>query len=739
MNHRNWLITMLDYDVGQNDSHAELSIKAFAGNTIFAEGYCDMSSADLLAHFKSRQQDQGVTLPRGHHKHLEPAEQILNNRFNLNNETHQLATNFDWTVNPSNDLEWLILLHKFYYLKDLARAYDINQDERYAAKWQNFLSGWISQVPEGFIDSQVTGRRLQQWLLAYQYFVAKWRSPTITPEFFCRFLHSVHAQTQYLCGHLTAEGNHRTLELYAIFLVAITFPELAAASEFLAFSKDKLLENMQTDLLPDGVHRELSTDYHHTVLKNYLRFRQLAAVNAISLPSECDDLLGKALQFSYYVHKPDGFIPAINDGDCACYLPLLQKAQGYYPNPHGQYVFSQGKQGIAPPQRSVGFTHSGYYILRSDWASKPYHEAFYLFFDCAPLGFGSHGHYDALNFELAAYGQSLIVDPGRYTYSEQHADGINWRHYFKGSAAHNTIVIDGNDQIRYQCERPLDPEPITHLNFFITTEFFDLIQGEVRSHNYPVVHERTIFFWLAEYYIVADRLLAQNCHRYDQYFHLAPLAQAQTTLHQNDENHLVLSPHLLIAQPCGEEASEASINPGFVSPEYGLKQAAPIVQFSKIGQGNATFHTVLYPYKTIAPRLQVKYLPVIVDGRVIQPDQASALNVVSQQADKEFHDYFFISHADNNSLFNVAKFSCSCRMLFIRKDKTGHILVIQAESLSFLQIDSTILWTNPAELIQLNYQNKHWQLKGTTSKKVLKLSVEDPASWPDLLTLWECL
>jgi hypothetical protein len=68
-------------------------------------------------------------------------------------------------------------------------------------------------------------------------------------------------------------------------------------------------------------------------------------------------------------------------------------------------------------------------------------------FDCGPLGEGNHGHFDALSFELAAHGRSLIVDPGRYTYSE--AGDINWRVHFRGTAAHNTVCVDGRHQTCY--------------------------------------------------------------------------------------------------------------------------------------------------------------------------------------------------------------------------------------------------------------------------------------------------
>jgi hypothetical protein len=706
-------------------------------DSLLVDDFSGHSWKALLAYFQNRTHVSYFPLSKGAEKHVTNADRILVNEFNFNNETYTLANSFDWKINPSMDLEWLILLHKFYYLKDLAGAYDYTQDECYAAKWVGLIDSWITQAPDGFIDSQVTGRRVQQWLLSYQTFVTQWRSPSVTSDFFERFLYSINSQTHYLCKYLTPEGNHRTLELYAIFLVAVTFPELRSADWFLEFSKQKLLENMREDLLPDGVHRELSTDYHHTVLKNYLRFRGLALLNDIALPAACDELLKQAIEFSYYVHKSDGFTPAINDGDSNSYLPLLKKAYTYYPDEYLRYVISKGAEGTPPAQRSRGFTDSGYYVLRSDWSAKPYEEALYLFFDCAALGFGSHGHYDALNFEMAAYGHSLIVDPGRYTYSEQSADGVNWRRYFKGTAAHNTVVVDCLDQIPYRCERPIDPEPVASMKHFISTPGFDYLHGQVISHQYPVTHERMIFFMLPEYWIVTDRLLAKDNHNYDLYFHLTSRAQEKVNIVSNEVCHVIHSPNLLVAQAYSAN-TEIAIEQGYVSPEYGIKYDAPIIKFSKQQVGTTVFNTVLYPFKDEPPVIRVTHLAIYQDGRLCEPSEASALQISLKTTKGSFEDYYFVNHGATENEYDFADISCACRMLFLRRDEAGQIINLQAEGVGFIKSQSIALLDNLEGVGRVSYQNKSLTFSNITTENTIMLTEMDvfPA-WSDLLSaLW---
>src|SRR5438477_8622030 len=57
-------------------------------------------------------------------------------------------------------------------------------------------------------------------------------------------------------------------------------------------------------------------------------------------------------------------------------------------------------------------------------------------------GSGGHSHSDILSLVARTGDREILIDPGTYTYV---ADPIE-RDRFRGSAAHNTIRIDGRDQ-----------------------------------------------------------------------------------------------------------------------------------------------------------------------------------------------------------------------------------------------------------------------------------------------------
>lgn len=668
-----------------------------------SEPYASMSSDQLLRYFEDRNRSRYFALSDGSPAHVERADKILRNEFSFNNEAHHLSDPFDWTTNPSRDIEWLILLHKFYYARDLGAAYRHTGEDHYPRKWVQLVSSWMNQVPYGFIDSQVTGRRLQQWVLAYHYFVPKRRTPAITSQFLIEFLRSIHAQTRYVCEHLTTEGNHRTIELYAIFLVAVVFPELRDATWLLNFATQELLKNMEQDLLEDGVHRELSTDYHHTVLKNYLRVKELAVLNHVPLPARFDELVKRALDFSMYIHKPDGFIPAVNDGDSNSYLSLLKKANSYYPNEYRRYIVSKGKKGMPPLEQYKAFPTSGYYVLRGSWVNEPYENGLYLLFDCGPLGFGSHGHYDLLNFEMAAFGHSLIVDPGRFTYSEDGADGINWRRIFKGTAYHNTVQIDGKDQSPYRKGQPVGLEPKPTVKTFAAGDEFALIHAQVVSPEYPVVHERILMFALSEYWIITDVLRAEEQHRYDLYFHLAPRALGQTTIFKEEKSTCVSSPNLIIMQATSPEI-HTDLFEGFVSPQYGEKQAAPILRYSKQATGQTCFHTVLYPFQTTQPTTTVQQLIVSNEDGRCAPDRATALHITIRSGSRTYSDHLFIPHRQSQELYQFEDIACRGQMLFLRRNSAGHIVNLQAEGLNYLRIGTQELLNGTQSPRRVSYR-----------------------------------
>ncbi len=526
------------------------------------------------------------------HRDRPTAEAVCMGRFTHAGITLDLGSEPDWlhTAFPT-DAEWRIEWSKFYYGLDLAHAFSETGERRFLDTWQRLVRSWIRQVPVNFDPSDVIGRRIQNWIYAWTLFANAPQFPGLTDGFDREILASLAAQVQYLRSYLTPERNHRTLELYALFIAALALPQLDPDRTLLDFSMTELHHNVLTDLWADGVHRECSTHYHMIVLRSLLGARENARHFGLSFPTDYDARLARACEFALHIHRPDGTIPAFSDSDTGSYVDILALAAILLGRPDFLYGATGGVHGIPPQRRYVSFPQGGYLIQRSGWgtASTPFAQERFLMFDCGPLGDGGHGHYDLLNVEIAGGGRPLIVDPGRYTYDE----GMpNWRQWFKGTTAHNTVCVDGLDQTPYRRGKP--KKQIAQGRFVrrLSAPGLDVLCGEVVSPVYEAVHKREIVFVADEYWLIADRLHGQYPHHYNLRYHLTPEAWNRTIITVGADNTVVRAPGVALVFPQGVAVS---LEPGWVSLTYGEKLPAPIVSVVSEGKANTEFLTLIIP------------------------------------------------------------------------------------------------------------------------------------------------
>ncbi len=520
------------------------------------------------------------------------AEAVCAGRFTHAGLTLELGQEPDWlnsTFPP--DAEWRIEWSKFYYGLNLAHAYRETGDDCFPLAWERLARSWIRQVPVGFDASDVSARRIQNWIYAWDSFANASRFEGFAEGFEEELTASLAAQVAHLREHLTAERNHRTLELYALFIAALALPALDERGALLDFAVAELYSNLLGDVRSDGVHREHSTHYHMLVLRSFLGARENAQRFRVSLPKGFDEHLQRAFDFALHCRRPDGFTPALSDGDTCDYSGLLALAAGLFERPDYLYAATGGAQGVAPERSNVSFPDGGYFIQRSGWGddTESLRDARYLIFDAGALGDGGHGHYDALSFEAYAHGRALVVDPGRYTYSEH---GENWRRRFKSTSAHNTVCIDGLDQTPYRCGKPKGPAARGRLLERVSAPSLDVLCGEVLSPAYEARHVRRVFFVAGEYWLVVDELQGERAHRYDLRFHLPQEAWRQTRVESNGVNEVVRAPGLALVFGAPHAPR---LEQGWVSHTYGIKHPAPVVSVVAEGRPSARFFTLVFP------------------------------------------------------------------------------------------------------------------------------------------------
>jgi hypothetical protein len=167
------------------------------------------------------------------------------------------------------------------------------------------------------------------------------------------------------------------------------------------------------------------------------------------------------------------------------------------------------------------FPDGGYWILGCDFETD---QEIRAIVDAGPLGYlsiAAHGHADALAFTLSVGGREFLIDPGTYAYHTQK----QWRDYFRGTAAHNTVVVDGENQSEIGgnfmwlrkanacCERW---ESTSHHDEFIGSH-----DGYTRLPD-PVRHRREIRLdKRTRHFVVTDTLDCRGPHRVECFWHFA--------------------------------------------------------------------------------------------------------------------------------------------------------------------------------------------------------------------------
>ncbi len=176
---------------------------------------------------------------------------------------------------------------------------------------------------------------------------------------------------------------------------------------------------LQTQILGDGGHYELSPSYHCQVLEDLIDLRELlVAADRTELP----ELAGMILKMRAWlgtVLMPGGEIPLLNDS----------------------WAVSDARLGVLDPipddeQLSV-LADSGYVVVRP----RP---GVQLVLDAGapgPPDLPAHSQSDALSFVLSVDGHQVVVDTGVSTY----APGAVRLHE-RSTRAHNTVEIDGEEQ-----------------------------------------------------------------------------------------------------------------------------------------------------------------------------------------------------------------------------------------------------------------------------------------------------
>lgn len=375
------------------------------------------------------------------------AERIVRGELISCSTPHQFEGEVDWTINPTFNQyrEWTWQLSRHHEWALLAQRYRETGDERYAEAFVRYFESWVHQalVPEDApggatlcwrtIEAGIRMGGPWQWALHSFY-----PSPHLTDDVLVDWYKSVWEHGWRLRNfHRT--GNWLIMEMNGLAQIGILYPLFIDAEPWKAYAFDKLVEELDAQVYPDGFQVELSTGYHQVDIRNYSWLMDVCRAYEVPIPESFEIGLARMHAVNVRMMMPDGRLPDVNDGGWRPVAPLMDGAVEAYPEREDfRWVYTEGKEGAPPEETSVAFPYAGYYIMRTTWAP----DAVWALLDGGPFGYG-HQHEDKLNLLLHAYGRLLLTEAGNYAY-----DSSEMRRYVLSTRAHNTIRIDGGDQNR---------------------------------------------------------------------------------------------------------------------------------------------------------------------------------------------------------------------------------------------------------------------------------------------------
>ena len=236
---------------------------------------------------------------------------------------------------------------------------------------------------------------------------------------------------------------------------------------------------------------------------------------------------------------------------------------------------------------SKAFPEGGFYIMR--------HGNLYMIIDCVPAdpkAPSGHKHNSRLSFELFAYDKSFIIDPGTYIYT---ADK-EMRNLFRSTKYHNTVVVDGKEQNRFDKDNlfGMELDAAVNVNRWVVTDKYDLLDAEHSGYSrLNVVHRRRIYFNKEKgYWIIKDMLTGTGRHKFELYFHFAPMDLKKEKDELGIETGNKNGANIAIV-PLEIDGLKLAIENGWVSYSYGTKVEAPIVKYSKTAEVPTEFVTCI--------------------------------------------------------------------------------------------------------------------------------------------------
>lgn len=469
----------------------------------------------------------------------------------------------DWHRNPRNRRRWPQDVHWSKVLRHEAAVGDVKLTWEAARFPQAFFmaraaafhpqsaaelaAAFFEQI-EGFIAASPAGKgvhwnsgqeivlRLIAWSFGLHVFAGLGHAPNAA------LAAALQQHLQQCAAHLAAhiqyardsvDNNHLISEALGLYLLGVSLPAHNddASARMIHHGLSLLEQQAEIQFHSDGSYLMHSHNYHRAVLQEYLWAISCTVGAGRQCPPSWQAALERSLDFLLAQQNPgDGRLPnfGANDGslplplsscDFSDFRPLLQaisvatrRERVYRRGPWDEmalWLFGPAVLELpvrSPDRKSASFTTGGYHVLRGRDAGS------YATLRCGCGNqAGRFSQIDMLHLDLWWRGHNVLADAGSYLYNGPQP----WHEYFLGTGSHNTVEVDGADQMLHLRRFKNIYSTRAKLLRFEDHPEWALAEGEHYGFQRlpgKCVHRRSVLFVKDELWIVIDRIEGEGSH-----------------------------------------------------------------------------------------------------------------------------------------------------------------------------------------------------------------------------------
>jgi hypothetical protein len=500
-------------------------------------------------------------------------------------------------------------LNRHQHLVLLAQAYLFSNRPEFFEEIVSQLESWLEQNPfqrgMNWTSALEVAFRALSWIWVYRLVGDHFSDP-----FRRRFLAALHWHGLHLqanLSHYFSPNTHLLGEAVALHALGCLFPGFPEAKQWEKTGAAVVRNQLDHQVFADGCHFELSLYYHVYALDMFLFHAILRGLDEV-----WRNKLARMAEFLDCMLGPSGILPLIGDDDggrffhpygprnqfalatlatCGVFLDRPQWIRNaiYLQEQASWWLPCKTDLSLSPPAQpaSVHFPDSGLVVMSAGDLQ--------IIVDAGPFGPGNagHTHADTLSLLLRQGAEQILVDPGAYTYV---GDPV-WRNRFRGTAAHNTVRIDGMDQAIPGGPFAWRSRPGVEVLAWESSPARDILTAACSYAG--LRHQRTVVFdKSALRVVILDRLEAEGEHaegehQIEQFWHFGTeVRQLSPCCFQAGSKVLVAFEETAASKTAVPRLSEGG-DYGWISPAFGVKLPAPVVLVERRTTFPATLATLL--------------------------------------------------------------------------------------------------------------------------------------------------